>query len=339
MNYPKPKPPPQNFRNARRGKMEEPPKQPMEDIWEFPPHVYVAPLAPAKKPAPNWLRMVCVSDTHNTTDANNFTVPEADILVHAGDFTKMGTTAQIDQFVCWLKSMSHIPVKVVVAGNHDVILDKNFYERSWNRFHTVKEDHEAALNKLKTAGHGIVYLDNESYVVDGAKILHKKHQKQQKKNSIMTTEDNSPETDDIDVEVSEEVDPREGWVEGYRVWGSPWQPEFWDWAFNGVRGELKDIWKHIPENTDVLITHGPPKGHGDIIPEDKRVNVGCEELLERLEAVKPMYHVFGHIHRGYGVTEIEWGEGFHPTRCINASTCTESYRPLNHPIIVDLPPK
>jgi Icc-related predicted phosphoesterase len=87
------------------------------------------------------------------------------------------------------------------------------------------------------------------------------------------------------------------------------------------------------------MTHGPPKYHGDVASQDEHLHVGCEELLERLKLVRPLYHVFGHIHQGYGVSKIEWDEESHPTVCINASTCTERYRPLNQPIIVDLPPK
>lgn len=52
----------------------------MQDAGTLPPNVYVASTAPANKPGPNWLRMVCISDTHNTTDANNYPIPEADIL-------------------------------------------------------------------------------------------------------------------------------------------------------------------------------------------------------------------------------------------------------------------
>ncbi|KAF9368059.1 hypothetical protein CPC16_005753, partial [Podila verticillata] len=295
--FSKPKPPPQNFRGTRP---EDPVELPQQDVGPLPPNVYVASTAPANKPAPNWLRMVCISDTHNTTDANNYPLPEADILVHAGDFTKMGTTAQIDQFICWLKSLTHIPIKVVVAGNHEVILDKEFYEQHWHRFHTTKEDHEAAVNKLKSAGHGIIYLNNELYIVDGAKLLHKKYQKQKKQSSmkVMTQHVDTAGADDMDIDDSVVLDPREGWVEGYRIWASPWQPEFWEWAFNEVRGKLKDIWKHIPEDTDILMTHGPPKYHGDIVPENKELHVGCGELLERLKLVRPLYHVFGHIHQG-----------------------------------------
>ena len=51
---------------------------------------------------------------------------------------------------------------------------------------------------------------------------------------------------------------------GVRFWGSPWQPAYNNWAFNLPRGEpLAAKWALIPEDTDVLITHGPPHGHGD----------------------------------------------------------------------------
>ncbi|GJJ78465.1 hypothetical protein EMPS_10824 [Entomortierella parvispora] len=314
--------------------------EPKQDIGTFPPNVYLASDAPSKKPAANWLRMICISDTHNTTDINNYPIPDADVLVHAGDLTKMGTTAQIEQVVHWLQSLKHIPLKVVIAGNHDVILHKEFYEKNWNRFHDTKEDHDAAVNKLRSAGHGIVYLNNQSYTVNGAQFLHLKQQWQQKTPSAEPM-DVDGTVESMDVDVVAEVDPRQGWRQGYHIWASPWQPEFGNWAFNGVRGKLMEIWKHIPLPTDLLMTHGPPMNHRDIVYEGKdAIHVGCEELLERLQSVRPLYHIFGHIHEGYGISEIKWDRGKSPsTVCINASSCTERYRPTNQPIIVDLPPK
>ncbi|KAF9356580.1 metallophosphoesterase domain-containing protein 1 [Mortierella sp. AD094] len=346
--FSKPNPPPQNFRVLhRQGQDEDMDMDVDKPATPLPPNVYMEPNVPVEKPGPNWLRMVCISDTHNTTDVNNYPIPEADILVHAGDFTKMGTTAQIDQFICWMKSLTNIPLKIIIAGNHEVILDKEFYETNWRNFHPAKEDQQAAVNKLRSAGHGIVYLDNESYNIDGAKILYKKWQKQEKQNMKGKTlqqihaEGAAAATSEIAA-----VDPRQDWTEGYQVWGSPWQPEFFNWAFNEERGKLHEIWKLIPTDTDILITHGPPEYHGDIVPENN-VHAGCRELLERLRDIKPLYHVFGHIHQGYGVSQIEWppeptinGQQLvSPTVCINASTCTVKYRPLNTPIIVDLPPK
>ncbi|KAG0369149.1 metallophosphoesterase domain-containing protein 1 [Gamsiella multidivaricata] len=349
MSSSKPHPPPQNFRNLHRERMEAENGDNGSNTpsASLPPNTYIAPDMPAEKPGPNWLRMVCISDTHNMTDINNYSIPEADILVHAGDFTKMGTTAQVDQFICWMKSLTHIPLKIIVAGNHDVILDKEFYEKNWFRFHTAQEDHQAAVEKLQSAGHGIVYLDNSSYTVDGAKVLYKKWQKQAKLELKQKTLQEIHAEGAAAADGIESVDPREGWIEGYRIWASPWQPEFYEWAFNEVRGKLHEIWKHIPVDTDILITHGPPKGHGDIVPQDNNIHVGCRELLERLKVVRPLYHVFGHIHEGYGVSQIDWRpiatqDGENPgssTVCINASACNINYRPLNKPIIVDLPPK
>lgn len=88
-------------------------------------------------------------------------------------------------------------------------------------------------------------------------------------------------------------------VDGLRCYGSPWQPWFFDWAFNLPRGEqLAERWSRIPEDTDVLITHGPPLGFGDWVARGERV--GCEDLLRRIEELSLRLHVFGHIHEGRG---------------------------------------
>ena len=100
---------------------------------------------------------------------------------------------------------------------------------------------------------------------------------------------------------------------GLRIWGSPWQPWFHDWAFNLHRGAPIDVkWQLIPEGIDVLVTHGPPAGFGDLVHRGERV--GCEDLLRHLGRVKPRLHLFGHIHEDRG----EWPLG--PTRIVNCST-------------------
>ena len=118
-------------------------------------------------------------------------------------------------------------------------------------------------------------------------------------------------------------------IEGIKFWGSPWQPEFCNWAFNLPRGEaLKAKWDLIPEDTDVLITHGPPFGILD--KTNREENVGCEELRKRVDAISPKFHVFGHIHNAYGTL------GVGKTIFINASICTESYEPINLPIVFEV---
>ncbi|WP_193074581.1 metallophosphatase domain-containing protein [Pseudomonas sp. FME51] len=121
-------------------------------------------------------------------------------------------------------------------------------------------------------------------------------------------------------------------IEGVRFWGSPWTPAFMDWAFMLDRGQpLHDAWALIPEATDVLITHGPPQGFGDMVDIDMVCrNVGCRDLLERIDELSLKAVVFGHIHEGYGLYQ----RGH--TKLVNASTCTERYEPYNPPVILDL---
>lgn len=122
-------------------------------------------------------------------------------------------------------------------------------------------------------------------------------------------------------------------VEGLKIYGSPWQPTFFDWAFNLDRGEaIKRMWDLIPEGLDILITHGPPMGINDQISAHLgSEHLGDEELMAAVERVKPKMHVFGHIHGGYGQTK------YVNTHFINAAICNEAYKPVNAPIVIELP--
>lgn len=118
-------------------------------------------------------------------------------------------------------------------------------------------------------------------------------------------------------------------LEGLSFYGSPWQPWFQDWAFNKPRDELAEIWALIPEETNILITHGPPMGILDRIPSGEAI--GCAALLARVKALPNLeLHVFGHVHSGYG-REQAFGIEF-----VNAAICDESYRHAHDPIVIDL---
>ena len=113
-----------------------------------------------------------------------------------------------------------------------------------------------------------------------------------------------------------------------KFYGSPWQPEFCNWAFNVPRIDLHEYWEKIPEDTDILITHGPPE---EILDLNLRGELcGCASLRHHVERVKPFIHVFGHIHEDYGY-KIHGG-----TTYINATTCTPRYIPSNKPIVASL---
>jgi Icc-related predicted phosphoesterase len=117
---------------------------------------------------------------------------------------------------------------------------------------------------------------------------------------------------------------------GLKFWGSPATPEFCNWAFNYRRGEEIDkIWQLIPDDTDVLITHGPPAGIRDWIAEGSE-SLGCRNLREAIKRVKPKLCVFGHLHGGHGIEDIP------PTKFVNASLLDEKYQPAYEPIVVEL---
>lgn len=124
-------------------------------------------------------------------------------------------------------------------------------------------------------------------------------------------------------------------IDGFDFWGSPWTPRFHDMAFNLDRGEpLKKVWQQIPDNIDVLITHGPPAGVRDTVATPfGEERVGCVDLRSRLvELRKLKAHVFGHVHEGYG-SEVWEDRGL---RFVNASICNRWFQPSNPPIVFDL---
>ena len=115
-------------------------------------------------------------------------------------------------------------------------------------------------------------------------------------------------------------------LDGLKIWGSPRTPEFCGWAFMHTGESIKRFWDRIPEDTDVLLTHGPPYGILDKTSQDR---AGCPYLLERVKEIKPKVHAFGHIHEGYGYhTDGD-------TVFINAAINDEGYNPTRPPIVLE----
>lgn len=128
---------------------------------------------------------------------------------------------------------------------------------------------------------------------------------------------------------------------GLKFWGSPITPWFHDWAFNRWEDEIGQYWTIIPEDIDVLITHGPAFGIGDLLhPQFRRYNeknnVGCPLLLREIQnRIKPAIHAFGHIHEAYGIySKIEDAKS--QTLYINASCLNQDYQAINPPITVEI---
>lgn len=114
-------------------------------------------------------------------------------------------------------------------------------------------------------------------------------------------------------------------IEGKTFWGSPFTPVYGHWSFMKRRGDdISRVWQMMPEQIDMLVTHGPPQG---IL--DKNANhelCGCYDLRQAVKRRRVAYHVFGHIHEGYGEKTLD------DTRYINCSVLDENYELVNKPI-------
>ena len=217
------------------------------------------------------MKIVAISDTHNYHRELN--IPEADLLIHAGDITKNGELSVIADFAGWLKNLP-ISKSIVIFGNHEL-----GFESGPNRNTAIKLIEDA----------GATYLEDSGIEIDGTKI-----------------------------------------------WGSPVQPFFYNWEFNRHRGKEIDVhWQKIPNDINVLITHGPPYGILDQAPRSafSYENVGCKDLsnkIKQLSALKA--HIFGHIHNSYSFTpQIVNG-----VKYINASSCNERYKAVNPPVVFEI---
>ncbi len=121
-------------------------------------------------------------------------------------------------------------------------------------------------------------------------------------------------------------------IDGIKIWGSPINLEYRDWAFNRAAGEeILKHWRAIPKDTDILITHGPPLGVLDrAFPEKNSPELGDIDLLNTVNKLNLKAHIFGHIHGSHGTLKRNG------TLFVNASIMDESYKPTFEPIVFEV---
>lgn len=171
------------------------------------------------------MKILHLSDTHGC-HLRLRDLPKADILIHSGDLTMVGTEQEAYGFLNWFCDAPYTH-KIFICGNHDECL------------------YGANIDGLDENVH---YLCNSGIEIDGIKF--------------------------------------------YGV------PMFWE---DCMTDRQSRNYEKIPADTDVLITHSPPYG---ILDLDDDINYGSEELLKRVNEIKPRLHLFGHIHRQHGMTKI-----------------------------------
>ena len=120
-------------------------------------------------------------------------------------------------------------------------------------------------------------------------------------------------------------------VSGLKIYGSPFTPLFFDWHFMLPRGpELQRKWAAIPDDTDILVTHGPARGYLDYA-HYSRDHVGCSDLRDTVERLGIPLHCFGHIHAEAGIARNQ------KTMFCNACICNEAYQPVQAPQVIEWP--
>lgn len=208
-------------------------------------------------------RFVCISDTHNCT----VKLPKGDVLIHCGDLTNQGSFGELSKQIAWLES-ADFECKLVIAGNHDLTLDTDFYEQYGNYFHNNNPQNPIDCQTLLTQSKSLIYLQHSS-------------------RTIQLTSPSGPRTT-------------------FSIFGSPYVPACGNWAFQYSHSDAvaENRWKDIPLNTDVLVTHGPAHTHRD--ESRGRVAIGCEGLRQAMWRVRPRLAICGHVHEGRGVERVYW---------------------------------
>jgi hypothetical protein len=219
------------------------------------------------------IRIVALSDTHTLIPSS---VPDGDILIHAGDLTNNGTVEELQAHIDWLASLPH-RYKVAIAGNHDTYLDPQ-----------TRTSLRESERKPELDWKGVYYLQHSSVSL----TFPPPASSTTPKGGFTTTNGTATATARI-----------------VNIYGSPQIPVCGPnetFAFQYARSgpDAKTSWLDtIPANTDILITHTPPKHHLDIPLPD---GLGCEFLRDECRRVKPVLHVFGHVHWGAGLEVAHW---------------------------------
>ncbi|KAJ5803420.1 uncharacterized protein N7503_005870 [Penicillium pulvis] len=275
-------------------------------------------------------RICMISDTHTNVPlpaddkehAFRDPLPKADVLLHAGDLTKVGYTVEYEATVSMLKA-ADAELKLVIAGNHDITLDEEHFTTFGYRRHRkpirlgsappVLEDDEQSLMQTIRTGSTPSTEDMKAYV--------------RRVKDLWTNQS----ARDAGIRYLEEGVHSFTLSNGAKltVYASPYQPEFYNWAFGYPRSEDRynppspgatnsdPPANPVPDhpNIDIMLTHGPPAGVLDLVGTGEVIDrhgvatenhVGCAHLLRAAERARPRIYLFGHIHEGWGGVRGTW---------------------------------
>jgi len=240
------------------------------------------------------MKIVAISDTHNrhkhlTSVGMGNILPDGDLLIHGGDFSGMGHKGEVESFLKWL-------VQQAPRYTHGIVF--------------IAGNHDISFDPK----YGEYDIQDELGIGPKQKPLWLR-------GLLATLPSNVRYLENSDVT-----------IDGVKIWGSPITPWFNGdkWGFNRHRGDdLVEVWKQIPMDADVVVTHSPAAYKLDYVPRNAEYT-GCEGLRYRLGEVKPLIHICGHIHEAYGY-DYDYTESETSINYFNASICNHQYEPVNKP--------
>ena len=225
------------------------------------------------------MKIVALSDTHGKhRQYPDSWIPDGDVLMHCGDFTKHGRVNELEDFLDWFSQFSH-EYKIFIAGNHDAIMTN--HGNDGPPINARKEERiEELLNKYWFE-EKIIYLHNSGKTIDGLTF-----------------------------------------------YGSPYSNSPPGWYFNTRKEENQDVWEKVFDDTEILITHGPPYR----INDKTRLSghIGSEKLREKVEELPNLkVHLYGHNHGAHGESDkLE--------NSYNCSVIDDNYEISNEPVVIQL---
>lgn len=194
---------------------------------------------------------------------------DADVAIHCGDLSE---ESKLDEFRASLRLLRAInaPLKLVIAGNHDFTLDTPTFRK---KVAEICPPLESQLIEDTYGGYGEarqLFEDSRSHGI------------------IFLDEGNH----DFLLQNGARL----------KVFASPYTPSIGDWGFGYKPTDSHNF--NIAKDTDLVMTHGPPKGLMDYT--DNQVRAGCAQLFAAVARSRPRIHCFGHIHEGWGAKLVTW---------------------------------
>ncbi|KAF3931377.1 hypothetical protein ABW19_dt0200102 [Dactylella cylindrospora] len=248
-----------------------------------------------------------VSDTHNLTPAKSreenalfrLPFPTANVFVHAGDMTNQGSLSELKRVIEWVEEVP-AELKILIAGNHDWRLDEDYWatqyedsssssgsETNSSSENPNREESDRCRSFLlsrELRDKGIYYLEDE---VRTFELL----------NGARFTVLASPYT-------PRGKYPHDGGSFRYDRRSGKDSRKFWEHKFPKEKLKLQAGVDSKSRGIDVVITHGPAYNMLDETSHGEKV--GCSQLWQFIEKVKPIMSVCGHVHEAAGARLVTW---------------------------------